>query len=176
MFYWLTKFVALGPLLRLIWRPQAIGVQNIPKDGPVILASNHLSFCDSLFMPLMAPRKVTFLAKSEYFTAPGIKGFLVKSFMGAIGQVPIDRADADASRAAIDTGVRVLRAGNALGIYPEGTRSPDGRLYRGKSWCCSVGARLGRGRDPLHDGQHRGHPANWSAHSEVPPSPRGGVR
>ena len=99
----------------------------------MIIASNHLSFCDSFFMPVMVPRKVTFLAKAEYFTTPGIKGLFSRMFMSAVGQVPIDRSDADASRAALNTGVRVLNEGKVLGIYPEGTRSPDGRLYRGKT-------------------------------------------
>lgn len=133
MFYWLAKFVLLGPLLRGLWRPRAEGAANIPADGPTIIASNHLSFCDSLFMPVVLHRKVTFLAKSEYFTTPGIKGFLSKMFMTAVGQVPVDRDDRDASRAALRTGVRALADGKMLGIYPEGTRSPDGRLYRGKT-------------------------------------------
>jgi 1-acyl-sn-glycerol-3-phosphate acyltransferase len=132
--FWLAKFVLLGPLLRLIWRPWIDGAQNIPDDRPAILASNHLSFSDSFFLPLMAPRKVTFLAKSEYFTTPGLKGWFSRMFFSGVGQVPIDRDDRDASRAALRTGVKVLRAGNnLLGIYPEGTRSPDGRLYRGKT-------------------------------------------
>lgn len=133
MFYWLAKFVLLGPLLRGLWRPWVEGLDNIPSDRPAILASNHLSFCDSFFMPVMVPRKVTFLAKAEYFTTPGIKGFFSKLFFAGVGQVPIDRGDADASRAALNTGVRVLSEGKLLGIYPEGTRSPDGRLYRGKT-------------------------------------------
>ncbi len=133
MFYWLAKFVILGPLLRLVWRPWAEGLENIPDDRPAILASNHLSFCDSFFMPLLVKRKVTFLAKAEYFTTPGIKGFFSRMFFAGVGQVPIDRSDADAAQNALNTGVRVLRAGNLLGIYPEGTRSPDGRLYRGKT-------------------------------------------
>jgi 1-acyl-sn-glycerol-3-phosphate acyltransferase len=133
VFYWLAKFVLIGPLLRLIWRPYAEGVENLPADGPVILASNHLSFCDSFFMPVMVPRRVTFLAKAEYFTAPGLKGWFSRQFFAAIGQVPVDRDDADAARAALNTGVRLLRRGALLGIYPEGTRSPDGRLYRGKT-------------------------------------------
>ena len=133
MFYWLAKFVVVGPFLRLFWRPWAEGLENVPVDGPAILASNHLSFCDSFFMPVMVHRKVTFLAKAEYFTTPGIKGRLSKALMTAVGQVPIDRADADAATAALRTGVRVLRQGAVLGIYPEGTRSPDGRLYRGKT-------------------------------------------
>jgi 1-acyl-sn-glycerol-3-phosphate acyltransferase len=133
LFYWLAKFVFLGPLLRGIWRPWAEGLENIPDDRPAIIASNHLSFCDSFFMPVLVKRKVTFLAKAEYFTTPGIKGFFSKMFFAGVGQVPIDRSDADASRAALNTGVRVLREGKLLGIYPEGTRSPDGRLYRGKT-------------------------------------------
>ncbi|MDQ2750247.1 MAG: 1-acyl-sn-glycerol-3-phosphate acyltransferase [Actinomycetota bacterium] len=133
MFYWLAKFVFIGPFLRGLWRPWVEGLDNIPADRPVIIASNHLSFCDSFFMPVMVPRKVTFLAKAEYFTTPGIKGLFSRMFMAAVGQVPIDRTGADASRAALETGVRVLRSGKVLGIYPEGTRSPDGRLYRGKT-------------------------------------------
>jgi 1-acyl-sn-glycerol-3-phosphate acyltransferase len=131
--YWLAKFVFLGPLLRLLWRPWAEGRENIPADGPVIIASNHLSFCDSFFMPIVIRRKVTFLAKAEYFTTPGLKGRLTRRFMYAVGMVPIDRGDSDAARAALTTGVRVLGEGTLLGIYPEGTRSPDGRLYRGKT-------------------------------------------
>jgi 1-acyl-sn-glycerol-3-phosphate acyltransferase len=131
--YWLAKFVFLGPLLRMLWRPWVQGAENIPTDRPAIIASNHLSFCDSFFMPIVIRRKVTFLAKAEYFTTPGIKGRLTRSFMTAVGMVPIDRGDADAARAALNTGVRVLNEGTLLGIYPEGTRSPDGRLYRGKT-------------------------------------------
>jgi len=133
--YWLAKFIFLGPLLRIVWRPWAEGRENIPDDRPAILASNHLSFCDSFFMPLTVPRRVTFLAKAEYFTTPGIKGLFSRFFFSSVGQVPIDRDDKDASAGALRTGVRVLREGNnaLLGIYPEGTRSPDGRLYRGKT-------------------------------------------
>jgi len=133
--FWLAKFIFLGPFLRFLWRPWIEGRENIPDDRPAILASNHLSFCDSFFMPLLMPRKVTFLAKAEYFTTPGIKGFFSRMFFSGVGQVPIDRSDKDAAQAALDTGVRVLREGHnaLLGIYPEGTRSPDGRLYRGKT-------------------------------------------
>jgi 1-acyl-sn-glycerol-3-phosphate acyltransferase len=131
--YWLAKFVFLGPLLRMLWRPWVQGAENIPSDRPAIIASNHLSFCDSFFMPIVIRRKVTFLAKAEYFTTPGVKGRLTRSFMTAVGMVPIDRGDSDAARAALTTGVRVLAEGTLLGIYPEGTRSPDGRLYRGKT-------------------------------------------
>jgi 1-acyl-sn-glycerol-3-phosphate acyltransferase len=133
--FWLAKFVFLGPLLRIVWRPWIEGRDNIPDDRPAILASNHLSFCDSFFMPLLMPRKVTFLAKAEYFTTPGLKGYISRVFFSALGQVPIDRADRDAARAALGAGVKVLKNGDhaLLGIYPEGTRSPDGRLYRGKT-------------------------------------------
>ncbi len=133
MLYWLAKFVLIGPVLHLIWRPWAEGLENIPDDRPAILASNHLAFSDSFFFPVMVSRKVTFLAKSEYFTSPGLKGLISKMFFAGVGQLPIDRDDADASRAALKTGLRVLAAGKLLGIYPEGTRSPDGRLYRGKT-------------------------------------------
>ncbi|MEO6701432.1 MAG: lysophospholipid acyltransferase family protein [Jatrophihabitantaceae bacterium] len=133
MLYWFLKFVALGPLLRGVWRPYVEGAENVPAHGGAILASNHLSFCDSFFMPVMVKRRVTFLAKAEYFTTGGLKGRLSRLFFAGVGQVPIDRDDADASRGALTTGVRILRRGDLLGIYPEGTRSPDGRLYKGKT-------------------------------------------
>jgi 1-acyl-sn-glycerol-3-phosphate acyltransferase len=131
--YWFLKRLVLGPLVRVIYRPHVEGLENIPAEGAAILASNHLSFCDSVFLPVAVPRRVTFLAKAEYFTTGGVKGWLTRTFMASIGQVPIDRDDADAARAAMNTGVRLLRKGAVLGIYPEGTRSPDGRLYRGKT-------------------------------------------
>ncbi len=133
MFYWLLRQVILGPLLRLFFRPWVEGLENVPEDGPVILASNHLSFSDSVFLPLVVPRHITFLAKSEYFTGTGVKGRLKAFFFKSIGQVPIDRSGGSASQAAIDTGRRVLDEGSLLGIYPEGTRSPDGQLYRGRT-------------------------------------------
>jgi len=133
VFYWLAKMGFVAPLLRIIWRPWVEGAENIPADGPAILASNHLSFSDSVVMPAMIKRRVTFLAKAEYFTTPGIKGWFTKKVIGGLGMVPIDRADASAAGAALATGARVLKSGALLGIYPEGTRSPDGRLYRGKT-------------------------------------------
>ncbi|MDQ6873547.1 MAG: 1-acyl-sn-glycerol-3-phosphate acyltransferase [Actinomycetota bacterium] len=133
MFYWIVKHLTLGPLLRLFFHPRVEGLENLPGEGAAILASNHLSFCDSVFLPLVVPRRVTFLAKSEYFTGRGLKGTLVRWFLSGIGQLPINRTDASAARAALETGKRVLAGGNLLGIYPEGTRSPDGRLYRGKT-------------------------------------------
>lgn len=132
MFYWLVKGF-LTPFLRLFFRPWVEGLDNIPAYGPVILASNHLSFMDSLFLPLVVPRRVTFLAKSDYFTGRGVKGRLQRMFFSGVGQLPVDRTGGDAANAALVTGKRVLAAGRLLGIYPEGTRSPDGRLYRGKT-------------------------------------------
>ena len=123
----------LTPFLMLLFRPKVTGLRNVPVTGPVIIASNHLSFSDSVFMPLVVPRKVTFLAKSEYFTSPGPKGLLKKLTFIALGQVPVDRSGGRRSEAALITGLKVLSDGNALGIYPEGTRSPDGRLYKGRT-------------------------------------------
>lgn len=117
----------------ILFRPKVRGLRNVPVTGPVILASNHLSFSDSVFMPLVVPRKVTFLAKSEYFTSPGPKGLLKKLTFLALGQVPVDRSGGRRSEAALITGLKVLSDGNCLGIYPEGTRSPDGRLYKGRT-------------------------------------------
>jgi 1-acyl-sn-glycerol-3-phosphate acyltransferase len=131
--YWLLKYIFLGPWLRLIFRPHVVGGEFVPTDGPAIIASNHLSFSDSIFLPLMVRRKVTFVAKAEYFTGTGIKGFLIKMFFVGTGTIPVDRTGGQAAKAAIDTGLRVLREGGLFGIYPEGTRSPDGRLYRGKT-------------------------------------------
>jgi 1-acyl-sn-glycerol-3-phosphate acyltransferase len=131
--YWLLKYVLLGPWLRLIFRPQVTGLEHVPADGPAIIASNHLSFCDSIFMPLMVRRPVTFVAKAEYFTGKGLKGWLVKMFFIGTGTIPVDRTGGRAAQAALETQLRVLREGRLAGIYPEGTRSPDGRLYRGKT-------------------------------------------
>ena len=130
--YGLLKSFLL-PILTLLFRPKVKGLRNVPASGPVIIASNRLSFSDSIFMPLVVPRKVTFLAKSEYFTSPGPKGLLKKLTFIALGQVPVDRAGGSRSEAALLTGLSVLSKGECLGIYPEGTRSPDGRLYRGRT-------------------------------------------
>ena len=133
MLYWVLKLAVLGPLLKVLFRPKIIGRRNFPRSGAAILASNHVSFSDSIFLPLVAPRRITFLAKAEYFTGRGIKGMLTKAFFAGVGQVPIDRSGGRASEAAIQTGMRILANGDLLGIYPEGTRSPDGRLYRGRT-------------------------------------------
>jgi ATP-dependent phosphofructokinase / diphosphate-dependent phosphofructokinase len=132
VFYWLAKYT-LGISLWLVFRPWSKGRRNLPRRGPVILASNHLSFSDHFFGPLPLPRKVVFLAKAEYFTGRGIKGLGSRAFFSGVGQIPIDRTGGQASERALRSGLRVLAAGNVLGIYPEGTRSPDGRLYRGRT-------------------------------------------
>ncbi|CAB4622687.1 MAG: 1-acyl-sn-glycerol-3-phosphate acyltransferase [Rhodoluna sp.] len=133
MAYFILKTFVLGPLLRVLFRPWVRGIENIPTTGPVILASNHLSFSDSIFLPLQSRRPVVFLAKSEYFTGKGLKGALTRWFFKSTGQLPIDRSGGKASEASLNTGLKVLSQGQVLGIYPEGTRSPDGRLYRGRT-------------------------------------------
>ena len=133
MLYWFFKLVLIGPVLRVLFRPYAEGVENVPTHGPAILASNHLSFSDSIFLPLMSSRRITFPAKSDYFTQPGLKGRLKAAFFRGTGQIPIDRSGGAASQVAMDAGLAVLRRGELFCIYPEGTRSPDGRLYKGKT-------------------------------------------
>ncbi|MGC5345915.1 lysophospholipid acyltransferase family protein [Streptomyces sp. DT24] len=132
MIYGAMKF-SIGGSLKLAFRPWVEGLENIPAHGPAILASNHLSFSDSFFLPAVLDRKVTFIAKAEYFTAPGVKGKLTAAFFKGVGQLPVDRSGArGAGEAAIKAGIQVIEEGGLFGIYPEGTRSPDGRLYRGK--------------------------------------------
>jgi 1-acyl-sn-glycerol-3-phosphate acyltransferase len=131
--YWFLKWVAIGPILRIVFRPKAYGVDNVPSEGPAILASNHLSYADWLFMPLTLTRRVTFVAKAEYFTTPGIKGWFQKKFFSGAGQVPIDRSGANAAEGAMRSAKKILDTGELFGIYPEGTRSHDGKLYRGKT-------------------------------------------
>lgn len=133
MLYWVLKWIVIGPWLRVLFRPWTDNMAAIPEQGPAILVSNHLSFSDSFFLPLVTRRRITFLAKQEYFTGKGIKGLISKAFFTGVGQVPIDRASGRAAEAAIATGVRILEEGHLLGIYPEGTRTADGRLYRGKT-------------------------------------------
>lgn len=133
MLYWVLKWIVIGPWLRVLFRPWTDNMDALPVSGPALLVSNHLSFSDSFFLPLVTKRRITFLAKQEYFTGTGIKGLLSKMFFTGVGQVPIDRSSGRAAEAAITTGVRILREGHMLGIYPEGTRTADGRLYRGKT-------------------------------------------
>ena len=132
MLYTLTR-KTMGPVARLIYRPVIEGTENIPRTGPLLLASNHLSFVDSIVIPLVAPRRVVFLAKSEYFTGHGIRGGLKRAMFTAVGAVPIRRGTAGAAQEALDSALEILNDGLAFGIYPEGTRSRDGRLYRGRT-------------------------------------------
>lgn len=133
MFYWFMKNLIAGPILKTVFRPWVTGIENIPATGGVILASNHLSFIDSVFLPLVIDRRIFFLAKSDYFKGKGIKGWATKAFMNGTGMLPIDRSGGKASEASLNTGLRVLHNGDVLGIYPEGTRSPDGKMYRGRT-------------------------------------------
>ena len=133
MFYWLMKNLVVGPIVRTAFRPWMTGHENIPTTGGVILASNHLSFIDSVMLPLVMDRQISFLAKSDYYTTRGFKGWLIRNFLKACGMLPIDRSGGKASEASLQTGLGVLEKGQVLGIYPEGTRSPDAKLYRGRT-------------------------------------------
>jgi 1-acyl-sn-glycerol-3-phosphate acyltransferase len=132
VFYYVLKYVLLGPLLRLLFRPRAEGLEHVPAMGAAIVAGNHLSFADPLLMPAVLKRRITFLAKAEYFTAPGLTGRLTALVLRGAGQISVDRSGRAAGQAAIREGLGVLAKGELLAIYPEGTRSPDGRLYKGK--------------------------------------------
>ena len=145
-----TMKVAIGGPLKVAFRPWVEGLENIPAEGPAILASNHLSFSDSFFLPAVLDRKVTFIAKAEYFTTPGVKGRLTAAFFKGVGQLPVDRSGArGAGEAAIKSGLDVLERGELFGIYPEGTRSPDGRLYRGKTGIARMALETGAPVVPL---------------------------
>lgn len=132
MFWWVVKAI-VGPLLVIIWRPENRGMENVPDEGPAILASNHLSFADHFFGPWPLRRRIVFLGKRDYFTGKGIKGWFSRMFFSGVGVIPIDRTGGKASEEALSTGLRVLREGRLLGIYPEGTRVPDNRLFKGKT-------------------------------------------
>lgn len=123
----------LPPLARAVWRPKVEGLDHVPSSGPVILASNHLSFFDSVVIPCIVPRKVVFLAKSDYFTGSGLRGAAQRAWFEGLGMLPVDREDTRAALASLDTALEVLGRGEAFGIYPEGTRSRDGRIYRGRT-------------------------------------------
>jgi 1-acyl-sn-glycerol-3-phosphate acyltransferase len=133
LLYWLLKNLFIGPLLITVFRPWIIGKENVPRKGAVIFAGNHLSFIDSFILPAVLDRPITFLAKSDYFRGKGIKGWFSRVFFKGIGMIPIDRSGGKASEASLNTGLAVLAEGEQLGIYPEGTRSPDGRMYRGRT-------------------------------------------
>lgn len=137
MFYWLMKHVFIGPVLRLLYRPWVEGLENVPGDGPMILAPNHLSFIDSLFVPLMVPRRVVYLGKADYF------GKWYSWFFRGAGVIPVRREGGEAGEASLNAGVEQLSKGLAVGIYPEGTRSPDGRLFKGKTGVARMALRAG---------------------------------
>ena len=154
-----------GPAIEMLYQPWIRGEENIPAEGPAILASNHLAVIDSFFLPLLVDREVAFIGKSDYFTGKGVKGWVVKNFMKAVGTIPVDRSGGKASQAALQAGIDRLRAGERFGIDPEGTRSPDGRLYRGKTGRPGHGRpRRPRGHDRLRPG-----PAHWPGHPLHPP-------
>ena len=143
MWYWLFKYIFMGPLLAMLGRPKVEGLEYVPLSGPAILASNHLAVADSFYLPLVVRRRITFLAKAEYFTGAGLRGRLTRWFYTVAGQVPIDRTDADSAQSALDTAERLLNQGKLLGLYPEGTRSPDGRLYKGKTGLARIALHTG---------------------------------
>ncbi|WP_040782635.1 lysophospholipid acyltransferase family protein [Nocardia pneumoniae] len=143
MWYPLFKYVLLGPVLRLLGRPEVTGLQNIPRTGPVIIAANHLAVIDSLYLALVVPRRVTFLAKQEYFTGRGIRGRFNRWFYSVSGQVPVDRTGGSAAADALAAATRILEAGGVWAIHPEGTRSPDGRIYRGRTGTLRVAMATG---------------------------------
>jgi 1-acyl-sn-glycerol-3-phosphate acyltransferase len=142
LFYWFVKY-SLRPIFRLLFRPIVTGREHIPATGGALLASNHLSMCDSLFLPVMTRRRVTFLAKNEYFTGRGLKGRAKAGFVRGTGLIPLDRTDSDAAASALSAGARAVAGGRLLGVYPEGTRSPDGRLYRGKTGVARIALETG---------------------------------
>ncbi|MDO5097891.1 MAG: lysophospholipid acyltransferase family protein [Corynebacterium sp.] len=141
--YWAFKHVFLGPLLHVYNRPTIVGAENIPATGSAILASNHQAVFDSFYLPLLCPRQITFPAKNEYFTSPGVVGKLQKWFFTAAGQIPLDRTASDAGEALLRAAQSVFDKGELFGIYPEGTRSPDGRVYRGKTGMARVALESG---------------------------------
>lgn len=141
---WYSFFKAiLGPPLRVYNRPTIEGAEHVPDEGPVILVSNHQAVMDSFYLPLMLPRQIQFPAKKEYFTAPGFKGRVQKFFFTSVGQIPMDRTSKDAGEALLDAASGVLANGDVFGIYPEGTRSPDGRIYRGRTGMARVAMATG---------------------------------
>ncbi|MFC5722885.1 lysophospholipid acyltransferase family protein [Streptomyces gamaensis] len=143
MFYSVFKSVVLIPLLRWLYRPRVEGREYVPDTGAAIIAGNHLSFSDHFLMPVMVKRQISFLAKQEYFTKPGLTGRLTAAFFRGIRAIPVDRSGKEAAQAAVDTALGILDKGELLGIYPEGTRSHDGRLYKGKVGVASMALKSG---------------------------------
>ncbi|WP_018180038.1 lysophospholipid acyltransferase family protein [Jongsikchunia kroppenstedtii] len=143
MWYWLFKYVLMGPILRVLGRPKIEGLENLPARGPALLASNHLAVVDSFYLPLMSPRRIYFLAKAEYFTGTGLKGAFQRWFFSSTGQIPIDRSGATAAEGALISARSKLEEGELMGLYPEGTRSPDGRLFKGKTGLARIALETG---------------------------------
>ncbi|WP_211258860.1 lysophospholipid acyltransferase family protein [Spirillospora albida] len=141
--YPLTKYVVLGPLLRVAFRPRVSGLENVPRTGPVILAANHLAVLDSFVVPLTVPRRVHFLGKQEYFTGSGRRGRATAAFFRSVGAIAVDRSGGRAAFDALDASAAVLERGGVFAIHPEGTRSPDGRLYRGRTGAARLAMRTG---------------------------------
>ncbi|GAA5184995.1 lysophospholipid acyltransferase family protein [Rugosimonospora acidiphila] len=182
----------VGPVVRGLWRPWTDGLSHLPAEGPAVLASNHLSVADSIFLPLVAPREIAFLAKAEYFTGDGLRGRATAAFMRGIRQIPVERGNGRAALSALDIALTVLREGNLFGIYPEGTRSPDGKLHRGHTGIARIvlearvpvipvamintdkvqpiGARLPRLGHAI--GIRMGAPLDYSAHADGPRNPK----
>jgi 1-acyl-sn-glycerol-3-phosphate acyltransferase len=138
-----TLELTLAPAIRAMYRPEVTGRENVPRTGPVIIAGNHVSFADEIFTPLSARRQVYYLAKAEYFDSPGLRGKAMAAFFGGLRQVPVDRGSTRAAAASVDICVDLLRQGHAFGIYPEGTRSPDGRLYKFRTGIARIALRTG---------------------------------
>ncbi|MFI6868382.1 lysophospholipid acyltransferase family protein [Nocardia sp. NPDC050406] len=143
MWYWLLKHVLVGPLLRILGRPRVEGLQHVPETGPVILAANHLAAIDSLYLSLVMPRRVKFLAKQEYFVGTGLRGWFIRQVMAVTGQVAVDRTGGSAAADSLAAAKGILAAGDVWAIYPEGTRSPDGRVYRGRTGVIRVAMETG---------------------------------
>jgi 1-acyl-sn-glycerol-3-phosphate acyltransferase len=135
--------LTLGPTVRTLYRPRVTGAEHVPRTGPVIIAGNHISFADEIFTPLAARRRVLYFAKAEYFTGVGLRGRLMAALFHGLGQVPVERGDTRSAAAVVDIGVGLLRQGAVLGIFPEGTRSPDGSLYRFRTGVARLALRSG---------------------------------
>jgi len=172
-----TLELTLAPALRALYRPEITGLEHVPHTGPVVFAANHVSFADEVFTPLAARRQVYYFAKAEYFTTPGIRGRAMATFFHGMGHVPVARADTRSAAAVIDIGVEVLSDGGALGIYPEGTRSPDGRLYKFRTGVARLAMRSGAPVVPVGlvgtqevqpPGTHRWHRAPVGVHFGAP--------
>lgn len=169
--------LTVAPAIRAVYRPHVTGLANVPRTGPVIIAGNHVSFADEIFTPLAARRQVFYFAKAEYFNSPGLRGSAMGAFFRGLGQVPVERGDTRSAAASIDIGVDVLREGKALGIYPEGTRSPDGRLHKFRTGVARLAIRsaapvvpvgLVGTRDVQAPGTRRWHRAPVDVHFGLP--------